>query len=218
MNLNEELWKDITTHKGQYQISNLGRIKRLQTTVSMSNQFSSWNKILPEKVLKPSLDSKGYEHIILKFPKRTARIHRLVAESFLKEPSETLVKECLKSGSDVVLINHKDGNKTNNEVMNLEWCTHTYNSYKSNVNISTRPRGNTSYQSILTEDDILNIVNEVKLMTQQQVANKYNVKQITISNIITGRSWNHITGFPVKERSIKSKSKSLKLSEQQFVH
>ena len=86
------------------------------------------------------------------------------------------------------------------------------------MNISTRPRGNTSYQSILTEDDILNIVNEVKLMTQQQVANKYNVKQITISNIITGRSWNHITGFPVKERSIKSKSKSLKLSEQQFVH
>ena len=57
MNLNEELWKDITTHKGQYQISNLGRIKRLQTTVTMSNQFSSWNKILPEKVLKPSLDS-----------------------------------------------------------------------------------------------------------------------------------------------------------------
>ena len=59
MNLNEELWKDITTHKGQYQISNLGRIKRLQTTVTMSNQFSSWNHITGFPVKERSIKSKS---------------------------------------------------------------------------------------------------------------------------------------------------------------
>ena len=192
MNLNEELWKDITTHKGQYQISNLGRIKRLQTTVTMSNQFSSWNKILPEKVLKPSLDSKGYEHIILKFPKRTARIHRLVAESFLKEPSETLVKECLKSGSDVVLINHKDGNKLNNRYDNLEWCDQVHNMKEaSRMGLLKIKRGaESNLYSGKLNIDISNMIRSIRSnekLSYDKIAKMFDVSKATIINICKNR-------------------------------
>lgn len=73
-------------------------------------------KIVPYK-LKPKLDKYGYEIVALsnEYGKKFIRVHRVVALTYL-ENRENLPQ-----------INHKDGNKLNNDILNLEWCTAKYN-------------------------------------------------------------------------------------------
>ena len=117
-----EEWKDIVGFEGRYQISSFGRVKSLERT----NFYLSTNqtgiefqsaKHCSETILKTFL-SRGYEHISLKkgSKSKTYSIHRLVAEHFIPNPNNYPV------------INHKDENKFNNRVDNLEWCTQRYNS------------------------------------------------------------------------------------------
>lgn len=94
-----EIWKDIKQYENIYQVSNLGRIKSLL-----------FNK---EKLLKTRIHSKGYELVNLKG--KTFKVHRLVAQAFI--PNTNNYNE----------INHKDENKLNNCVNNLEWCNRKYN-------------------------------------------------------------------------------------------
>jgi hypothetical protein len=95
-----EQWEDVVGAEEYYQISSFGRIK---------------NKITGD-ILKPS-KSCGYYHIKLCYGiNKDMLIHRLVAQAFLPNPFNY---QC---------VNHKDEDKTNNHIDNLEWCTHHYNS------------------------------------------------------------------------------------------
>ena len=213
LNLPDETWRDITGFEGYYQVSNLGRIKRLASERQMKNQTTTWMQKFPEIIMKVNNDSKGYPQVRLTAPKaRTARVHRLVAEQFLEEPSQELISLC--GSRTKVLVNHIDEDKNNAHVNNLEWCSHTYNSMYS---ISNRKsiKGVETYNSILTDKDVLEIVNclKLKLYSQTKLAELYNVKQITISNIWTGRSWNHVTGFSVTPRSYKKNIQGKSVSE-----
>lgn len=110
----EEVWKDIKGYEGLYQVSNLGRIKSLR--VWAGNKFTKKYK-KREKILKQGLQKNGYCFILLykgKKPK-TFRVHRLVAQAFIENPN--MYSE----------VNHKNKNKQNNNVDNLEWCTRNYN-------------------------------------------------------------------------------------------
>ena len=104
--MNEE-WRDIKGYEGLYQVSNLGRVK----------SFKDNNGNCREKILNYKPKKDGYIQVKL-FKNGTYRIfkvHRLVAESFIPNPD------------NYPIINHKDENKTNNTVSNLEWCTQKYN-------------------------------------------------------------------------------------------
>ena len=156
-------------------------------------------------ILKKQRNTKtGYKIIDLKEngKKKTEYIHRLVAEAFIPNIN------------NLPQVNHIDENKNNAHVNNLEWCSHTYNSMYS---ISNRKsiKGVETYNSILTDKDVLEIVNclKLKLYSQTKLAELYNVKQITISNIWTGRSWNHVTGFSVTPRSYKKNIQGKSVSE-----
>ena len=108
----EEIWKDIPNYEGLYQASNLGRIKSIQYFNHTNN------KIYPrDKILKPILNEKGYCRVDLSKSRKIKRhrVHRLVAETFIPNPYNLLE------------VNHIDGNKQNNKVNNLEWCSHSYN-------------------------------------------------------------------------------------------
>ena len=98
----EEIWKTIEDYEN-YMVSNLGRV------------YSKRSK----RYLKSSLTSsgKGYQHISLcKDGKaKSFMIHRLVAEAFIPNPD------------NLPCVNHKDENKMNNCIDNLEWCTAQYN-------------------------------------------------------------------------------------------
>ena len=103
-----EIWKDITGYESLYQISNKGRIKSLQRFVTSKNGSK---QLIKEKIRKTSVTTAGYEYVVLSSNGKckTLLIHRLVAESFIPNPNNL---EC---------VNHKDENKSNNCVDNLEW-------------------------------------------------------------------------------------------------
>lgn len=105
----QEVWKDIDEYKGLYQISNLGRVKSLKKYAGKS--------LREEKILKTYKDKDGYIKVILCKNNKTRflSIHRLLAEAFIPNPE------------NLPQINHKDENKENNDIDNLEWCTCKYN-------------------------------------------------------------------------------------------
>jgi len=115
-----EIWKDILEYEGMYQVSNLGRVKSLDRMV---NHYKSKNGtcIKRGKILNIYKCRDGYYNIELsKLCKgKNKMIHRLVAETFIDNKKQ------------YPCVNHIDGNKLNNRVDNLEWCTHSENSIHS---------------------------------------------------------------------------------------
>lgn len=106
----DETFKDIAGFKGLYQIGSKGTVKSL----TFRNNRTTFER---EKILSPTNNGNGYLIVSLNKngKRKSAYIHRLVAEAFL--PRE--------KGKDV--INHKDHNTRNNSVDNLEWCTQREN-------------------------------------------------------------------------------------------
>lgn len=113
-----EIWKDIPDYNGMYQVSNQGNIRAVKLNKDGSKLY---------KIRKLSTDKDGYFKICLYKDgfSKTFRVHRLVALVFI-DNSEGLP-----------MINHKDENKQNNCVENLEWCTAKYN---TNYNQETLAR------------------------------------------------------------------------------
>lgn len=122
ISLENEIWKDIKGYEGLYQVSNLGRVKGLlKKCRGRSRSNKEFIRISPEIILKPHLKNNCYPRVCLyKNNERIdLNIHRLAAEAFIPNPEN---KPC---------VNHKDGNKQNNCVVNLEWCTHRENKIHS---------------------------------------------------------------------------------------
>lgn len=105
-----EVWKDIAGYEGLYQVSNKGNIYSVEREDSRGNKCGG-------RTLKTTHNSKGYLKLDLSKNgiKKTRTVHRLVAQAFIPNQNNYLE------------INHKDENKTNNNVENLEWCTSKYN-------------------------------------------------------------------------------------------
>lgn len=107
--MSEEIWKDIPGFEGLYKISSFGRIK-------------SFKKDKDGVILKNTNKKGDYFSFVLQGKgkkQKSTRIHRLVAEAFIPNPD------------NLPEVNHKDGNKQNNRVENLEWCSRSYNTRHS---------------------------------------------------------------------------------------
>lgn len=106
----KEIWKDVHGYDGLYQVSNTGRVRKLRFINNRVNKEKTF-------LITPQLLDTGYYKVMLyndgKY--KNALVHRLVACAFI--PEET----------GRTYVNHKDGNKTNNVVTNLEWCTQSEN-------------------------------------------------------------------------------------------
>ena len=102
----KEEWRDIKGFEGKYQISNMGRVKSL-----------NYRHTGKEKILKSYDYGQGYlyVHLCKDGKRKQCRINRLVAQAFISN-SDNLPE-----------VNHKDENKKNNCVENLEWCSKSYN-------------------------------------------------------------------------------------------
>ena len=112
-----EVWRAVKDYEGLYEVSNLGRIRSVPRTVRVG-KGKGYERLIESKILSTSINNSGYKIIILKKPNHKVicrTIHRLVAETFIPNPNNL---------SDV---NHKDENKMNNNVENLEWMTHKDN-------------------------------------------------------------------------------------------
>lgn len=117
----KEVFKDIPGYEGKYQVSNLGRVKSLD-----------YNKTGKERILKLRQNNSGYLYVILcKNGKlKNYLVHRLVATTFIENPD------------NLPCVNHKDLNRHNNKVSNLEFCTYYYNNtYNNRHKIHSRKVG-----------------------------------------------------------------------------
>ena len=115
-----EEWRPVVGYEGLYEVSNTGRVRSLDRYVKSKGE-SYW--LRKGKMLSPAKDKNGYLKVNLSCNGKNniIRVHRLVTEAFLPNPD------------NLPEVNHKDEDKTNNNVENLEWCNR-----KDNINYGTR--------------------------------------------------------------------------------
>jgi len=167
-----EIWKDIKGYEGLYQVSNLGRIYSFRRPHAKGG------------LRKLHYRKDGYIGVILAKNKVIEQllVHRVVAKTFIPSSRKRF-------------INHKDGNKANNNAENLEWCTHKENQEHA-VRTGLYTLGTARAQSKLNDKQvrvikhILTIPNRISIQT---IADIFRVARQTIVQIDKGISWKHIT-------------------------
>ena len=169
-----EKWKDVVGYEGLYLASDLGRLKTL-----------NYNKTKQHKILKQQLSNSGYLTLTLykkNEKKTTTSVHVIIAKAFVFNKYHKPI------------VNHKspDGDKTNNTALNLEWSTYSENNFHAYKNKLSNSAKGESYKSKLTEQQVLEIRNTHKSYTQKELAIKYSVDRVTISDIVRKKSWKHI--------------------------
>jgi len=109
----QEIWRDIKDYEGYYQVSNLGNVRSLDRTLKNKNGLYTRKG----KMLKKLINSKGYYVVNLRknCTHKIQTIHRIIAETFISNKN------------NYPCVNHIDGNKLNNSLDNLEWCTYSHN-------------------------------------------------------------------------------------------
>ena len=180
--INEE-WKDIIGYEDLYKISNMGRIISKEHKIVTK---SGYPKTYPERELKKSINSSGYYKVILRKNGvgKNFYLHRLLATHFIPNPN------------NLPEVNHKDGNKLNYNLDNLEWISksdnsiHAFNNnlrYVTGYNKTKVGEGHRRF----SEDD----VNEIRSYyndgwAMNEIAEYMNCYDSTINNIIHGQTYN----------------------------
>ena len=167
-----EVWKDIKGFENLYQVSNFGRVKRLKSLIVNSLGRKCFYK---ERILNLEKNNVNYKRVTLSKDNNQTRfqVHRLVAIHFIPNEFE---KPC---------VNHIDGDGTNNNVKNLEWCT-----YSENEIHSYRFLGKVNPIRKLSSEDVEYIRSKTtygKRNKTKELSEKFSVSVSTIKNVIKGK-------------------------------
>ena len=167
-------FKNIPEFEG-FIISESGLIIRLP-------YFDSSNHKRDGKIVNESIGKGGYSQVVLRVDNhpKNKLVHRLVMQTFKPKKDKKLQ------------VNHKDGNKQNNHVSNLEWVTDKQNKEHS-VKNGLHQRGVRNGSSKLTDIAVRRIREYLKLgRTQKWIADYYEVDPSTISDIKNKKIWKHV--------------------------
>ena len=168
-----------------YEVSNMGRIRtkarliRYVHSVTKNEHFRNSEN----KLLKIQFNNRtGYKFVQLYLNKKmhNITIHRLVAEAFIENTD------------NLSTVNHKDGNKHNNTVDNLEWCSNEYN-HQHATETGLKPKGSKIGSSKLNE----NCVHAIKYFLKQgyshsQLSEIFLISRASVSLISEGKTWKHV--------------------------
>jgi hypothetical protein len=166
--INEEIWKVIPRSSGRYFVSNLGNVKSL-----------TYKK---ERLLKPRVTKFGYLSVSVRINGflKPRTIHRLVAQAFIDSDCDSRP-----------FVNHKDGNKQNNHINNLEWVSHAENIKHAHDNgLIARNNGAKNGNSKLSETQVLAIKTLINAGFKNKfIANHFCVNPVTVSDIKHKKIW-----------------------------
>lgn len=165
------MFKDIIGWEYGYMISNTGEV------------YSKKN----DKILKTTISKTGYHQITLRKHgiAYCFKIHRLVATAFIPNPNE------------YPIINHIDGNKLNNNYLNLEWCTYSYNTIHAYDNgLAKAMCGVDNPRSILTENDV-RLIRELYIpgkIGKRKISKMLNLPLHAVGGVLrsSGANWKHV--------------------------
>ena len=160
----KELWRNIDGYKEMYQISSFGRVRSYKYT--------------EPRILKPRVNSGGYKYVNLSIDGKykSICIHRLVAQHFL--------------GKSNLTVNHKNGNKLNNCVDNLEWISASENFIHAKNN-GLLACGERNGRSKLTERDVKVIRYKHSIgKSSRSLSREFGVSRDVIFKIINNLNWN----------------------------
>lgn len=162
--MENEIFKKVTVCD-KYSVSNYGRVRN-----DVKGTF-----LTPRNL-------KGYQRVSLWYNGKANdhRIHRLVAQAFLPNPENKPE------------VNHLNGIRNDNRLCNLEWCTGEENSRHraQTLNQGDTFKGQNNGNSVLTEDDVLEI--RKSSLSKTQLSEKYKVSTTQIHRILTRKLWTHI--------------------------
>lgn len=173
-NINIEQWLPIEGFEGRYFISSIGRVR--STSPSARNRFK-------ESILKPRIHN-GYYRVALQLNgvRKEESVHRIVASSFISNPD--LLPQ----------VNHIDGNKLNNNHLNLEWVTAKNNILHANkLNLIKHAKGSSHSQAKLNDIDVIDIrLRFNNGETQHSISLIYDISITTVHQIVRRKTWTHI--------------------------
>lgn len=167
-----ENWKSlrgVVENGDNYEVSDLGKVKN----------------VVKNNILKNRKNDKDYDNVVLYLDgkKKSYKVHRLVALAFIPNPENK------------PQVNHKDTDKSNNKMDNLEWATNSENQRHAFDNgLQSVRKGEANNRAVLTEaqvKEIREIYNTGKY-SHRELANIYNVSKTLIGNILRGKAWKHI--------------------------
>ena len=173
-----EVWKDVIGYEGIYEVNNLGIIRSVERLDNSGHKRKS-------KILGLVADRDGYikVHLCLQGKARYHFVHRIVATAFIDNPER------------LPQINHKDENKANNKVENLEWCTAKYNiNYgKRNILVSESLYGEKAHSSKITQKDVDKIRKQYESRSKEnnmkKLAKQYGISESQVWRIINNKRW-----------------------------
>lgn len=169
--LDGEEWRDIKDFEGWYQVSNMGRVKSLKRSYEPC-----------DSIMIPAKRDDGYTKVTLfggRAKGKNLLVHRLVAEAFIPNPA------------NLPILNHKDENRENNRVENLEWCTYRYNTLYS-PSIGCTLNRNDMSRPVLQYSKDGEFIKEYPSVAE--AARQLGVSAISISNACHGKT-KHSHGF-----------------------
>lgn len=172
----KEIWKPVVGYEGLYEVSNLGKVK------SLPRKYFNRNRYTKEQILSTWVDAYGYKRVKLtnKTDGKSTKIHRILCEAFLPNPENK------------PYINHKDGNKLNNSLENLEWCTPAENiQHAYDSGLMPRKYGEENPVSKLSYKDIeqIRILRKTRGYTYKELGEMFGVSSSQIGKIVNKRSW-----------------------------
>ena len=195
--LSGERWKQAKGFSSNYYVSNMGRILTLthyghKNSPAIMKPADSIDKRRPN-------DKSHYQRTVM--DGKAVRVHRVVAQTWLPNPD------------NLPQINHKNGQKNDNRLVNLEWSTNSENqvhAYKSGLN---KPRlGLDNNKTKLTPEIVQTIRREwdsnINRLTRKGYAEKYGVKESAIKSVLENKSWKWL---PLTKYGYSNQKKYLRL-------